>query len=156
MGVQFYAKTQTKQCPKALNYSACLFSILLTTINSFIPLHEKRPSTAKPAIPNHHFFQKWVSYPDFDSYWTSILPNKEDYATLDIPILSITGYYDGDQLGAFYYNNHLKYGGKSATDKHYLLIGPYDHGGSLWHPSPIQNGISIGKEALIPISSTLS
>jgi len=102
-------------------------------------------------LPNP-FFQKWVSHPDFDSYWKSILPSKEDFAALDIPVLTITGYYDGDQMGAFYYyNNHLKYGNPKATAQHYMLIGPYDHGGAQWQPSPIQYGLTIEKEAQIPI-----
>lgn len=102
-------------------------------------------------LPNA-FFQKWVSHPDFDGYWTSILPNKEDYAPLDIPVLTITGYYDGDQLGAFYYyNQHHRYASAKATSQHYLLIGPYDHGGSQWQPGPVQGGLDIEKEAQIPI-----
>ncbi|AXY73243.1 CocE/NonD family hydrolase [Paraflavitalea soli] len=102
-------------------------------------------------LPNP-FFQKWVSHPDLDKYWTSILPNKEDYATLDLPILTITGYYDADQLGAFYYyNQHHRYASAKAQSQHYLLIGPYDHGGSQWQPGPVQQGIDIEREAQIPI-----
>jgi len=118
-------------------------------------LYKKRLPFSKldsvAGLPNP-FFQKWVSHPDFDGYWKSILPNKEDYATLDIPVLTITGYYDGDQLGAFYYyNNHHKYASAKATSNHYLLIGPYDHGGSQWQPGPVQAGLDIEKEAQIPI-----
>jgi putative CocE/NonD family hydrolase len=102
-------------------------------------------------LPNP-FFQKWVSHPDFDSYWKSILPSKEDFAALNIPVLTITGYYDGDQNGAFYYyNNHLKYGNPKAASQHYILIGPYDHGGAQWQPNAIQYGLTIEKEAQIPI-----
>ncbi|WP_276482511.1 CocE/NonD family hydrolase [Paraflavitalea pollutisoli] len=102
-------------------------------------------------MPNP-FFQKWVSHPDLDSYWTSILPNKADYTSLDIPVLTITGYYDADQLGAFYYyDQHKKYAPAKAANQHYLLIGPYDHGGAQWQPSPVQLGFDIEREAQIPI-----
>jgi putative CocE/NonD family hydrolase len=100
----------------------------------------------------NEFFRKWVSHPDFDDYWKSILPKKEDYASLDIPVLTITGYYDDDQNGAmYYYNNHHKYGGDYAQNNHHMLIGPYDHGGSQWNPGPNQLGKLIEKEAQIPI-----
>ncbi|MGG9961009.1 CocE/NonD family hydrolase [Ferruginibacter sp. SUN106] len=97
-------------------------------------------------------FQKWLSHPDFDSYWQNILPAKKDYEAIDIPILSITGYYDADQVGAlYYYNQHQKYGSAKAKDNHYLLIGPYDHGGAQWQPGNIQGGVDIEKEAQVPI-----
>lgn len=102
-------------------------------------------------LPNP-FFQRWVSHPGFDNYWKSILPTKEDYAALDLPVLTITGYYDGDQQGAFYYyNNHHQFASAQAASKHYLLIGPYDHGGAQWQPGPVQAGLDIEKEAQIPI-----
>lgn len=98
------------------------------------------------------FFQKWVSHPDLDNYWKDILPAREDYAALDIPVLSVTGYFDADQAGAmYYYNNHHRYGGAAAQKNHYLLIGPYDHGGAQWNPAPSQQGILIEKEAQVPI-----
>ena len=102
-------------------------------------------------MPNP-IFQKWVSHPDFDNYYKDILPKKIDYATLDIPVFTITGYYDDDQLGAmYYYNEHHKYASQKGKDNHYLLIGPYNHGGSQWQPGPVQNGINIETEAQIPI-----
>lgn len=47
-------------------------------------------------VPNF-LFQKWIAHLDFDNYWENILPSPADYKAIDIPILSITGYYDGDQ-----------------------------------------------------------
>ena len=102
-------------------------------------------------MPNP-IFQKWVSHPDFDSYWQNILPNKKDYEAIDIPILSITGYYDGDQNGAMYYfNNHQKHGNTQAKANHYLLIGPYNHDGAQWVPTPMIRGELLENEAQIPI-----
>jgi hypothetical protein len=80
-------------------------------------------------------------------------PIKKIYEAIDIPILSITGYYDDDQTGAmYYYDNHQKYGNAKAKAGHYLLAGPYSHGGAQWSPTPVQNGVEeIEKEAQIPI-----
>ena len=102
-------------------------------------------------LPNP-YFQRWVSHPDFDSYWQNILPKPEDYAAIDIPILTTTGYFDGDQNGAmYYYNNHQRWGSEAAKAKHYVLVGPYNHGGAQWQPGAIQNGEPIEKEAQIPL-----
>ena len=118
-------------------------------------LYKKRLPFSKldsvAGLPNP-IFQKWLSHPDFDNYWQNILPSKEDYAAIDIPILSITGYYDGDQGGAlYYYNNHQKYGSAKATNDHYLLVGPYEHGAAQWQPGPVQNGEDLEREAQVPI-----
>jgi len=108
-------------------------------------------SDSVAGLPNA-VFQKWVSHPDFDNYWKNILPNKTDYAALDIPVFTITGYYDADQSGAlYYYNNHMQYGNNKAKDNHYMLIGPYEHGAAQWQPAQVQNGEDLEKLAQIPI-----
>lgn len=76
-------------------------------------------------------FQKWLKHPLFDDYWKSILPSDKDFKQFNIPIFTITGYYDDDQLGAmYYYSNFMKYASQTAKDNHYLLIGPWDHSGT--------------------------
>ena len=70
-------------------------------------------------------FQEWISHPSYDAYWQGMIPYKEEFAHIDIPVLSITGYYDDSQRGAlYYYQEHLKY---KPDAEHYLVMGPYDH-----------------------------
>jgi putative CocE/NonD family hydrolase len=72
------------------------------------------------------FFDRWVGHPDYDIYWQSMIPYKDEFARIDIPVLTTTGYYDGGQIGALYYlTEHYRY---NLRAEHYLLIGPYDHG----------------------------
>ncbi len=76
-------------------------------------------------------FQKWISHPDFDSYWQDFYPTSTDYESFEIPILTITGYFDADQPGAMtYYKSHMRYGSKAGKENHYLLLGPWNHGGT--------------------------
>ncbi|HTR29605.1 MAG TPA: CocE/NonD family hydrolase [Puia sp.] len=78
-------------------------------------------------------YQEILRHPGFDSYWSSMIPNRTDFARIHIPILTITGYYDDDQRGALYYfDQHHRYDPKA---EHYLLIGPYDHGGVQGYPA---------------------
>jgi predicted acyl esterase len=44
--------------------------------------------------------QEWLSHPYQDAYWDAFNPTTEQYAKLTLPILTITGACDGDQLGA--------------------------------------------------------
>jgi hypothetical protein len=77
-------------------------------------------------------FQQWLQHPAFDSYWSETIPSKPaDFKAIDIPVLTITGFFDGDQRGAlYYYKNHLKHGTANAIENHSLIIGPYDHAGA--------------------------
>ncbi|WP_130733708.1 CocE/NonD family hydrolase [Flavobacterium sp. J27] len=92
-------------------------------------------------------FQKWLSHPDYDSYWQSMVPSPDEYAKINIPILTTTGYYDGSQIGAIqYFKLHHKYN-KNAN--HYFVIGPYDHWGAQRKPSKKVMGYTIDEVASI-------
>ena len=79
-------------------------------------------------MPN---FQKWLSHPVPDAYWDAMAPDSAAYGRIDIPILTITGHYDGDQAGAMeYYRRHMRWGGTQAKANHFLIIGPWDHAGT--------------------------
>lgn len=70
-------------------------------------------------------FERWLDHPSYDAYWQSMIPYREDFAKIDIPVLTTTGYFDGGQIGALYYfRQYHKYAPRAES---YLLIGPYDH-----------------------------
>lgn len=76
-------------------------------------------------------FQKWLQHPTPDAYYDAMVPTPEQYKKLSLPILTITGHYDGDQPGAFtFYKRHMQYGSAEAKANHYLIIGPWDHAGT--------------------------
>lgn len=70
-------------------------------------------------------WDRWLEHPGYDSYWQSMIPYGREFARIDIPVLTTTGYYDGAQVSALYYfTQHRKY---RPNGEHYLVIGPYDH-----------------------------
>src|SRR5262249_14738348 len=86
----------------------------------------------------------WLAHPREDAYWQAITPRPEHYAKLRIPILTITGHYDADQLGALtYYDRHMAYGAKEITARHWLVIRPWDHDGTRRPPAEI-GGVNFG------------
>jgi putative CocE/NonD family hydrolase len=98
-------------------------------------------------------FQRWLAHPDYDSFWTSMIPyTPEEYARINIPILTVTGYFDADQRGAmYYYERHNKYAPKEAVDNHYLLIGPWDHLGAQTYPQRKIGSFKVDNAALVPV-----
>lgn len=93
------------------------------------------------------WLQKWLSHPDYDAYWQSMVPYQKDYKQINIPVLSITGYYDDGQISALeYLREHYKY---NPSAQHYLIIGPYDHFGAQIGGIPKLRGYEVDPDALI-------
>ncbi len=94
-------------------------------------------------------FHRWLDHSVYDTFWQSMIPYKEEFTKINIPILSTTGYYDGGQIGEMYYYRELfKY---NPDAEHYLLIGPYGHFGSQGFPDSVYNGYKIDDAARVPI-----
>lgn len=96
-------------------------------------------------------FQEWLDHPHPDEYWDRYNPTADEYRRLSIPILTITGIYDGDQTGALaHYRAHLALGSPDAVAKHFLIIGPWDHAGTR-QPSTEFSGITVGPASLVDL-----
>jgi uncharacterized protein len=92
------------------------------------------------------WFQKWLDHPDFDEYYQAMLPFKNDYKKINIPVLSITGYFDGGQISAVdFLKRHYKY---NLNANHTLLIGPYNHRTAQQVPSSHHSNYQLDPVAL--------
>lgn len=92
--------------------------------------------------------QKELSHPSFDKYYQAMQPYKYDYAHIDIPVLSLAGYYDPYGAASInYLIEHYKY---NKHAHHYLVIGPYDHLSTKMASKPLMvEGYSIDPVAQI-------
>ncbi|MFN0180924.1 MAG: CocE/NonD family hydrolase [Gemmatimonadales bacterium] len=98
-------------------------------------------------------FQRWITHPDLDDFWLSLAPSPDQLARLSVPILTRTGMYDGDQIGAMeHYRQHMKHGSAAAKANHYLMIGPWDHAGTRT-PRREMDGLSFGETAVFDMGS---
>ena len=96
-------------------------------------------------------FQEWMLHPERDAYWDSYNPTPEQYAKIAVPILSITGAYDGNQRGTLmHYREHLRHSSPEARAQHYLIIGPWDHDGTK-APKSRFAGIEVGPASLVDL-----
>jgi putative CocE/NonD family hydrolase len=94
-------------------------------------------------------FKTWLSHPCRDSYWDAMNPTDEEFSKMNLPILTITGHYDGDQPGAMeFYKRHMEHASSEACSKHYLIIGPWDHLGTRTPQEEI-GGLKFGKASLL-------
>ncbi|HEV7608333.1 MAG TPA: CocE/NonD family hydrolase [Steroidobacteraceae bacterium] len=101
--------------------------------NWFVSGRPYREIDAVEGTPNP-WLQRWLQHPAYDKYWQSMVPYQRDFAHVNIPVLTITGYYDDGQISALQYmKQHLANG---RNPEHYLVIGPYDHLGTHWSKKP--------------------
>jgi hypothetical protein len=96
-------------------------------------------------------FQEWIAHPHPDAYWDLYNPTAEQYAKLNIPILTITGSHDDDQPGALmHYRQYMRSASPQARARHYLIIGPWDHAGTRTPKSKF-GGLSFGPASLVDL-----
>jgi uncharacterized protein len=97
-------------------------------------------------------FQRILKHPTADAYYDAMLPTREQFQKIALPILTITGQYDGDELGALtYYRDHLANGSSQARAKHFLIIGPWDHAGTRT-PKDEVGGVKFGPGAIVDLN----
>lgn len=97
-------------------------------------------------------FKRWLRKDWLQSAQAKLNPTAEDLVQLSMPVLTVTGHYDGDQPGAMeHYRKHLL--NKPDAD-HWLVIGPWDHAATA-NPRPNIGGVEVGDESLIDIYELL-
>ncbi len=106
-----------------------------------------------PAIDGsaNPIFANWLRHPSYDSYWQAMIPQGDDFAGIDIPVLATTGYFDGAQIGALhYFREHLRH---RPDANHTLLIGPYEHFTMQAGVPPQVQGYSLDASARIDLQT---
>jgi uncharacterized protein len=98
-------------------------------------------------------FREWIAHPQLDDYWDGYNPSAQSYAKLLIPVLTITGMYDGDQPGALmHYRQHIANAAAGREVQHYLIIGPWDHAGTRT-PSLQFGGLEFGPDSIVDLGA---
>ena len=98
-------------------------------------------------------FHTWLAHPEPDAYWDSYNPTAQQFAKIDLPILTITGQYDDDQPGALaFYRDHLAAASAQARARHFLVMGPWDHGGTRT-PTRTYAGLDFGAASLVDLNA---
>jgi len=97
-------------------------------------------------------FQRILKHPTADAYYDAMVPTKEQFQKMSLPILTITGQYDGDELGAMtYYRDQMANAAPEARAKHFLIIGPWDHAGTRT-PTDETGGVKFGPGAIVDLN----
>ncbi|MEP7246198.1 MAG: CocE/NonD family hydrolase [Gammaproteobacteria bacterium] len=99
--------------------------------------------------PHSELFRRWLNHPSYDKYWQKLVPFAEQFAHINIPVLTTTGYYADGAVGAlYYYSQHYRYNPRAD---HTLLIGPYDEGVMQRGVLPVVQGYQVDGAALVDL-----
>ena len=71
-------------------------------------------------------YRDWLENPTINDYWKRILFAPDDFRNMDLPALTVTGWFDGDQPGAMSYWDGMA-AHSPARDQQYLVVGPWTH-----------------------------
>jgi putative CocE/NonD family hydrolase len=97
-------------------------------------------------------FQRILMHPVADAYYDAMVPTRQQFQKITLPVLTITGQYDGDELGALtFYRDHIANASPEARAKHFLIIGPWDHAGTRT-PTNEVGGVKFGSAAIIDLN----
>jgi putative CocE/NonD family hydrolase len=97
-------------------------------------------------------FQRILKHPTMDAYYDAMVPSVDQFKKISLPILTITGQYDGDEMGAMtYYRDHIANAASDSRAKHFLVIGPWDHAGTRT-PTDEVGGVKFGKDAVVDLN----
>jgi putative CocE/NonD family hydrolase len=94
-------------------------------------------------------FIRWLNHPSYDRFWQQMIPYREQFSKIDIPVLTATGYYAGSETGALYYfTQHHHY---NPHADHRLIIGPYDDAVMQRGPLAVLQAYQIDSAALVDL-----
>jgi uncharacterized protein len=94
-------------------------------------------------------FRRWLGHPSYDGYWQKMIPYRDDFSRINIPVLTTTGYFDSNQEGALYYlAEHYRFNPNADQT---LLIGPYDDVAMKRGALPVLEDYQVDSAALIDI-----
>jgi putative CocE/NonD family hydrolase len=98
---------------------------------------------------DNRFFHRWLNHPSYDGFWQKMIPYREQFGQVNIPVLATTGYFAGGEVGALYYfTQHYRFNPRADQT---LLIGPYDDAVMRHGSSTVVQGYQVDRAALIDL-----
>lgn len=98
------------------------------TTEDWLDVQAHRPLITNDEVMGHRerLYREWLEHPLPGAYWNRMTLSDADFAMIDLPVLTITGWFDSQLSGALYgWKGMERAGGKKNQ---YLVIGPWTHG----------------------------
>lgn len=97
-------------------------------------------------------YREFLTHDTLDDYWRRIQFTAADFARVDVPVLTVTGWFDGDQIGALFHWDGIEARGGLA-DRTFLIVGPWTHAQTYLGGAPKVGAYELGPDAILDIQS---
>jgi putative CocE/NonD family hydrolase len=94
-------------------------------------------------------YQRLLNHPSYDLFWQLLVPFHEQFARIDLPVLTISGYFADGAAGAMYYVNQLARYNPGADQT--VVLGPYDESAIRHGAQPVLAGYRIDPVAMVDL-----
>jgi uncharacterized protein len=91
-------------------------------------------------------WREWLANSENPAYWEK-LSAFHSYEKIDVPVLHITGWYDGSAPGAIHSFEQMREKSPASANQ-FLVVGPWDHAGTRT-PKRNLGGVDFGEHAVI-------
>jgi putative CocE/NonD family hydrolase len=103
-------------------------------------------------------YQEILAHPTMDAFWRRLQWSGDDFRRIDIPVFTVTGWFDGDQAGTLLYwcgmENHRTLPDRPGPPQSSrLLIGPWGHRECYLGGEVRLGEMEFGLESVLPIRS---
>jgi uncharacterized protein len=95
-------------------------------------------------------YRQFLEHDTLDAYWKRIAFTAEDFKSITIPALTVTGWFDGDQAGALFYWRNMR-ALSPGKDNQFLIIGPWSHNQTFLGGSTKQGAFELSADAVYDI-----
>lgn len=96
------------------------------------------------------WYQEVLAHPTLDAWWQRLSFSSEDFASVKIPVLCITGWFDGNQAGAMHYWQGLQQHTTAAATVQ-LIVGPWEHRDCYLAGTGRVGAMEFGADSILPI-----
>ena len=98
------------------------------------------------------FMKMWLDHVGDEAFNLAAEPKPAEFARMNFPVLTATGFFDDDQPGALhYYRRFLQYASSREAANILLVMGPWDHLGTQ-HPRKVIEGLTIPDAAVLDMN----
>jgi uncharacterized protein len=93
-------------------------------------------------------WQAALDHSTYDGYWHSL--DISGYEEMDIPVLHVTGWFDGCAPGEYHHFRQMRSRSPAAGSQS-LLVGPWDHGGAVVTGLAVEGDLAISAQGTVDL-----
>lgn len=93
-------------------------------------------------------FRKSLENGLFNDEWQKISLSEADYRNIDLPVMHVSGWFDGDQPGVMHHWDNMQTA-SPARDQQFIVIGPWEHVQTFYGGVTTVGEMTFGEDSIV-------